>query len=458
MNATQEELWLKIQDEIKRIDDLKNSLSKELTSDENVSSTARPTLSAPPRLPKSSATLITDALANQPGIDGQKGSRIAMPTAAKVVRKRCHISYDDYGFKKAKQLFDYLITQGQIVYDGLDQGRQPLISVKGKDGLYVPECTVEFSSSQIKRNSSNWFDGMDIASLEKLASIAMPEPWDFPSDKVQYSILSNYLCNTFTRLWTQKKVVINEVKHLAALNTGLLYASSFEPIYALFEYGRLPGNRWHPLGFCHAGVGTLGKKLLSSFNNLPARASYFDGGNSPVFDPNATIQVDFDHLLSAKNLSRLPLNFLRHLSFDDEHLLNLCRQARCETGGRTPLFYERLAQIFTADDTFPKHFRAAISGSLKETQHRIGADYRMAIPMWNPHQPDYLHFLLPLYLSHDNAPDVTLIVQQANHSTYQGLTLLSLEQSYLDARLLSRLDGSWLSCIYRHDSGQRRKG
>lgn len=453
MSATQEELRIRLQDELKRIEDLEKALSRGQSTDKNATDIARPAQSVSPYLPSSIAMRIMDALADQRGINGTKGVQITMPTAAKVVRNKCHIYFSDYGFKKAKQLFDYLIAQGQIVYGGLDQGQQPLISVKEKARLNVPECNDTTSHSETEESSSNWFDGIDVTFLEDLATIAMPEPWSLPSDKTRYTILSNYLRNTFTRLWSQQRIAINEAAHLAVLDTGLLHVSSFEPIYTLFEYEHSSGNRWHPHGFCCAGVGTLGKKLLSSFSNIPARASYFDGDDSPIFDSNATIQVDFDHLLSAKNLSRLPSSFLRHLLPSDEYLLDSWQTRYKTEEMSSSSYYEYLAQTFTADDTFSKRFRAAISGSLMETRHRISADYRMATPMWNPRQPNHIHFLLPLYLTHSSTPDVALIVRRANRSAYQGLTLLPLEQSYLDARLISRLDGSWLNCIFQHSYG-----
>jgi hypothetical protein len=444
MSATQAELWLRLQDEIRNIDDRRNALSKEPESDKNNSDNTYPVQNICPNLPAQVVSRITDALASQPGIDGQKGLRIAMPTAAKVVRYRCRIQYEDHGFKRVKELFNYLVHLGEVVYDGVDNGRQPLISVKvpvrERTSLNGPEPAVIPSTS---KNSSNWFNGISHDSLRSLATLAMPEPWDFPSSKTpQYSILSNYLRTTFTRLWSQQKVLVNEALHLASLNTGLLHALSFKPIYALFECDSQPGNRWCLRGFCCADDSTLGKELSSSFHRLPERASYFDKDNSPFFDSRATIQVNFDHLLDAKNLSRLPSSFLGDLFSDNGRLLDLC--VKYMTDGRSSSFYENLAQIFKADDDFFKRFRNAISSSIAETQHRIEADFKLAVPMWNPNQPTGLHFLLPLYLNHGSAPDVALIVRRVNSSTYQGLTLLPLDLSYLDARVICRLDDGWL--------------
>lgn len=130
MSTMQTGLWLKLQDELQRNDGQRNAFSKEPESDECDSGNAHPVRCTFPYLPPQIVSRITEALAVQPGIDGQKGLRIAMPTAAKVVRYRCHVDHITYGFERAKNLFDYLIHLEQIMYDGLDNGQQPLISVK----------------------------------------------------------------------------------------------------------------------------------------------------------------------------------------------------------------------------------------------------------------------------------------------------------------------------------------
>lgn len=190
MSATQTELWFKLQDEIRNIDDRRNALSKEPESDKNNSDNMYLVRNICPNLPTQVVSQVTDALASQLGINGQKRLRIAMPTAAKVVRHRCHIQYGDYGFKRAKELFDYLVHLGEVVYDGIDNGQQPLISVKvsvkERTFLNEPEPAVIPSAS---KSSANWFDGISHNSLKSLATLAMPN---------RFTLFSSAIANLVT--------------------------------------------------------------------------------------------------------------------------------------------------------------------------------------------------------------------------------------------------------------------
>src|ERR1700730_9001081 len=72
--------------------------------------------------------------------------------------------------------------------------------------------------------------------LQYLAKIADSEYWGkkldgFPED---YSILFNYLGNTFARVFREEKIEITEGESQAIFNTGLL-TSNDEEIYCHFE-------------------------------------------------------------------------------------------------------------------------------------------------------------------------------------------------------------------------------
>lgn len=55
-----------------------------------------------------------------------------------------------------------------------------------------------------------------------------------------------------------------------------------------------------------------------------------------------------------------------------------------------------------------------------------------------------MSLLLPLCLNEDNRADVALVVQRMESGNYQGQTILTLPQAYLDARLVCRPDSDWL--------------
>ena len=55
-----------------------------------------------------------------------------------------------------------------------------------------------------------------------------------------------------------------------------------------------------------------------------------------------------------------------------------------------------------------------------------------------------MSLMLPLALIDELKPDVALVVELTNSGSYQGQTILTLPQAYIDARLVCRLTGDWL--------------
>ena len=53
--------------------------------------------------------------------------------------------------------------------------------------------------------------------------------------------------------------------------------------------------------------------------------------------------------------------------------------------------------------------------------------------------------MLPLGLTDEETPDVALVVELTHSGNYQGQTILTLPQAYIDARLMCRLSSDWLS-------------
>ena len=56
-----------------------------------------------------------------------------------------------------------------------------------------------------------------------------------------------------------------------------------------------------------------------------------------------------------------------------------------------------------------------------------------------------MSLMLPLSLQEDEKVDVAFVVQMTESGNYQGQTILTLAQAYLDARLLCRLNNEWLN-------------
>ena len=81
-------------------------------------------------------------------------------------------------------------------------------------------------------------------------------------------------------------------------------------------------------------------------------------------------------------------------------------------------------------------------GALKQTKRMLEADYRTAIPQYYNHS---IQLLLPICLRHPGKPDLALAcMKTSDGSKYLGRTCLTLRMAYHNARLLARVDRSWL--------------
>ena len=87
--------------------------------------------------------------------------------------------------------------------------------------------------------------------------------------------------------------------------------------------------------------------------------------------------------------------------------------------------------------------RNRIKDAIDLAVKRVSWNYKTAIPMFYP-RGNAMSLLLPLCLSEENKTDVALVVQRTMSGNYQGQTILTLSQAYLDARLVCRPDSDWL--------------
>lgn len=55
-----------------------------------------------------------------------------------------------------------------------------------------------------------------------------------------------------------------------------------------------------------------------------------------------------------------------------------------------------------------------------------------------------MSLMLPLCLEDDGRADAALVVELTRSGVYQGQTILTLQQAYLDARLVCRPNSEWL--------------
>lgn len=280
--------------------------------------------------------------------------------------------------------------------------------------------------------------------LSELAAKAVVEEWDFKNSSVRsYHILMQYIKYTFSRLVRENKVCTSRDRRFAAFNTGLA-DNHYDDIYACF----IPNDpnletEWRFAGFCTAASGGLGKQLVDCFNPLPEPPLYFTRKEDLIYNSANQLHTDFEHII-IDNIKRLPIQFLHDQFFDNEEARDIADRIRAshERPLRSEL-YDRLKRIICDNDRLFNRIQTRLKAAIELAQKRVRWNYKTAIPCYFPKR-DSMSIMLPLALVDDVKPDVALVVELTRSGSYQGQTILTLPQAYIDARLICRLTDDWL--------------
>lgn len=280
--------------------------------------------------------------------------------------------------------------------------------------------------------------------LADLAAKAVDEEWDFKSAPVKnYHILMQYIKYTFSRLMRENKVCISADKRFAAFNTGLA-DNHYDDIYACFIPNDTGvGTEWRYAGFCTAASGGLGKQLVNYFNPLPEPPLYFKRKEDLFYNSANQLHTDFEHII-VDNIKRLPMRFLRDQFFDNPEARDIAERiiASRDRVIKSNL-YERLKRIICDNDRLFVRIQNRLKDAIELAQKRVRWNYKTAIPSYFPKR-DTMSLMLPLALVDESRPDVALVVELTRSGSYQGQTILTLPQAYIDARLICRLTDDWL--------------
>lgn len=281
--------------------------------------------------------------------------------------------------------------------------------------------------------------------LADLAAKAIDEEWDFANgSRKNYQILIQYIKYTFSRLMREKKVCISANNEFAAFNTGLA-DDHYDDIYACFvPNDPLSGTQWKFAGFCTAASGGLGKQLVNCFNPLPQPPSYFNRNEDLFFDSTKQLHTDFEHII-IDNINRFPLQFLSDQFFDTPNASSIVENLRaCGTDhAKRSALYAELRGIVIENNRLFIRIQNRLKDSIELAKKRVRWNYKTAVPSYFPKR-DSMSLMLPLSLLDESKPDVALVVELTRSGCYQGQTILTLPQAYIDARLLCRLTGDWL--------------
>lgn len=284
--------------------------------------------------------------------------------------------------------------------------------------------------------------------LKELATLALPEKWDSSRRRYgRYYVLKKYVQYTFYRLLQEDKICISQDRKFAAFNTGLVN-HHYDDIYACFVPNPQEGKEeWKFETFAMAGIrgkDGYGKLLTSYFNPLPQVPTYVENKEDLIYDLSKELLTDYEHII-IDNLRRLPKGYLREGCYGDEEALSLIDNLEQNYHSFEALrqIYAELSQYIADHDRIFRRLRSRMEDAIEMALKRVRWNYKTAIPSYFP-KGNCMSLMLPLCLEDESHIDAALVVQKNPSGSYQGQTVLRLDQAYLDARLICRPNMDWL--------------
>lgn len=279
--------------------------------------------------------------------------------------------------------------------------------------------------------------------LQSLADMATPEDWDFPNaEKKNFYILKKYIQYTFYRIQLEGKVLLSQDGRLAAFNTGLV-DRHFDEIYACFVPNTAGESPWLFKEFCIAGHFGMGKQLVQNFNPLPQPATYFLHQGDLLFDLTQEIHCDYEHIL-IENIDRFPLFYLKSQFYDHKKAVKILSEIEhAKDDSQRAHLFSKIQRLLEDDMLLYNRLKNRLDDAVLLSRKEVRWNYHTAIPSYYPSR-NTMNFMLPLHLSSDDAVDIVLVVELTPAGNYQGQTILTCDQAYIDARLVCSLKSHWL--------------
>ena len=308
--------------------------------------------------------------------------------------------------------------------------------------------------------------------LRSLAEHAEPEQWSFSGKENDYTILWNYIRYTFYRIEFENKIVFDEEGLFAAFDTGLLSRRFGDPLYAVFEPNQ-PGrkSKWKFNCFCSTfQEGTRQERnMAAKLAVKPQMPSYFTNIYDTIFDPDADMQINFEHIFR-DNLERFPVQWVHSLcdiwprtraiiQQIDGVDAQIFDQNKITDSASTPTLialHRRRSELFqqlgeavndTSDEdmcTLFDNMVYTLRGCIDKTLMRSRRNHQLAEPCFFPTR-NVMSMLLPIRLYRSDTPDLALVLERQKSTVYIGRTVITMAMAYKNARLLRRFTSDWLN-------------
>lgn len=283
------------------------------------------------------------------------------------------------------------------------------------------------------------------SAINELVSLARKEKWCYHNSKDKHIILKIYLQYTFYQIITQNKLMVNKESNFACFNTGLI-SDRYEDIYCILIKTKDKSIKQPYIfqGFAVSASQGLGKVIIEHFNPLPTKATYYDSFESLIFDNNTPLHTDYRHII-LDNLDRFPLSFLHQMvsPFNEEKKIIEMIEKEKNAFYKDKL-YSKLEKQIDKNEILFTLLKTSLEASIQKGIKMIDYDYRNALPSFFPTR-NVLSLMLPLQFTNKDEVEALLLIEKTPSGNYQGQTILTLKQCYVNARLISPLENTFLN-------------
>ncbi len=281
-------------------------------------------------------------------------------------------------------------------------------------------------------------------SIKELSLLAKKEKWGYRHSKDPYIILKIYLQYTYYRLESQKRIFLDSKSGFAAFNTGLK-TEEYEDIYAvlLLSKDKTIQEKYLFQGFTVSASQGLGKIIVEHFNPLPKRATYIDNPDEVYFDTSKEIHTDEKHII-LDNIDRFPLDYLSTMVApfaEEKSILESIKKAKNEIAQER--LYRKLEASIEKNSLLYTLLKTSLDNTIAKAKRMVEYDYRTALASFFPTR-NVISMMLPLEFNSNKGIEAVLLVEKTQSGNYQGQTILTSKQAYVNARLLSPLEHTYL--------------
>ena len=331
----------------------------------------------------------------------------------------------------------------------LSKDKENLIaSIKKTDGKSEYKYIINFLGADREKPKNALKNDIHFSDYEKsikeLALLAKKEKWCYRHSKDPYVILKIYLQYTYYRLQSENKISLNEKSGFAAFNTGLK-TDEYEDIYAVLLVSKDKNIQEKYLfqGFTVSASQGLGKIIVEHFNPLPKKAVYIENPGEIYFDTTKDIHTDEKHII-LDNIDRFPMDYLSTMvaPFNDEKsILESIKKAKTDINKER--LYRKLENSIEKNSLLYTLLKTSLDNTIAKAKRMVEYDYRTALASFFPTR-NVISMMLPLEFDDSSGVEAVLLVEKTQSGNYQGQTILTSKQAYVNARLLSPLEHTYL--------------